>query len=146
MEVDVGYVERTTWSQVVVGAIVTVWYLFAVLSQGVSLAEADWVTPMLWAIGVGIVGSIVVSILWGIVAVRRHPRDRPVADQRDRDIERFGDRIGQAFLVIGGVGALILAMLDASSFWIGNTIYLGFFVSSFVGGVARLIAYRSGMP
>ena len=64
--------------------------------------------------------------------------------QRDREIEHFGDRVGQSFLTIGGIAALILAMVDAAHFWIGVTLFTGFFLSAFVGGLARLGAYRAG--
>ncbi len=52
--------------------------------------------------------------------------------------------MGAAFVVIGALGALILAMVEAEWFWIGNAIFAGFFLSAFIGGIARLIAYRRG--
>jgi hypothetical protein len=35
-------------------------------------------------------------------------------------------------------------MVDAAHFWIGVTLFTGFFLSAFVGGLARLGAYRAG--
>lgn len=140
-----GYIERVTWSQVIVSAPVGIAYFLIVLPQlaGTSPDDIDWITPMLWSIGVGIVASIALSIVWGIVA-GRGDRDAHLKDQRDREIEHFGDRVGQSFLAIGGIAALILAMVDAAHFWIGVTLFTGFFLSAFVGGLARLGAYRAG--
>ncbi len=67
-------------------------------------------------------------------------------DQRDREINRFGDYIGQSFVIVGGVAALGLAMAELSYFWIANAIYLGFVLSSILGSTAKIVAYRWGFP
>ncbi len=141
-----GYAERNTWAQLIASAGGTVVYLAIVLPQlGVRpIGQVDWGWPMLWCIVGAIVASIAVSILWGIAAGMRDPDEEHRADQRDREIEWFGDRVGQAFTVIGGVVAIVLAMLKAEWFWIGNAVFLGFFLAAFVGGIARIVAYRKG--
>lgn len=141
-----GYSERNTWSQLLASLGGTIVYLAIVLPQlfSTSVAEIDWVWPMVWSIGGAIVASIVISITWGIIAGARDPEADHRADQRDREIEWFGDRVGQAFLVFGALGALILAMVEADWFWIGNAVFLGFFLSAFLGGLARAGAYRQG--
>ena len=141
-----GYAERNTWAQLLAGVIGTGAYFVIVLPQFGSRAieQIDWVWPMVWCIVAGIVLSIGLSILWGIVAGARDPDETHRADQRDREIEWFGDRIGQAFMVLGGLAGLVLAMLRVDWFWIGNAIFLGFFLSTTLGGIARLIAYRRG--
>ncbi|MFI5893533.1 hypothetical protein ACIA5D_25855 [Actinoplanes sp. NPDC051513] len=48
--------------------------------------------------------------------------------------------------VLGGVTALILALAQTGYFWIANTIYLGFILSAAVGSLARVCAYRYGLP
>jgi hypothetical protein len=85
---------------------------------------------------------MVLNIAWGIFS----PKDAGRKDQRDRQITRFGDSIGQSFVIIGGVAALVLAMLEAPFFWIANVIYLSFVLSAFLGSIARLVAYRRGLP
>lgn len=143
-----GYVERNTWSQLIASAGGVVVYLALVLPQlwTTPIDEIAWQWPMAWTITGAIVASIVISILWGIGAGMRDPDEEHRADQRDREIEHLGDRVGQAFMVIGGLAALILAMLQAEWFWIGNAIFFGFFLSAFVGGIARIVVYRGGMP
>jgi len=143
-----GYVERNTWSQVIASAAGTVVYLALVLPQlwSTPVGQIAWQWPMVWTILGAIVVSIVISILWGIGAGMRDPDEEHRADQRDREIEHLGDRVGQAFLVIGGLAALTLAMVQAEWFWIGNAVFFGFFLSAFVGGIARIVVYRRGMP
>ncbi|MFH8251376.1 hypothetical protein ACH3VR_13470 [Microbacterium sp. B2969] len=141
-----GYSERITWSQLIASTIGLVVYLVIVLPQlsHTAVGDIDWVWPMVWTILGAIVLSIVLSIAWGIVAGMLDPELEHRSDQRDREIEHFGDRIGQAFLVIGALAGLVLAMVEAEWFWIGNALFLGFYLSASLGGVARLIAYRRG--
>ncbi|HXH32940.1 MAG TPA: hypothetical protein VNJ54_00850 [Plantibacter sp.] len=119
-------------------------YLVIVLSAATHapLPDIAYVAPLLWTIG----GAIAVSIVVGIVAGIVSSKESSLADQRDRDIARFGDAVGRAFLVIGGVGALLLALVDTDGFWIANLLYLAFVCSAVFGGVAKLAAYRRGIP
>lgn len=142
-----GYVERTTWSQLIASLTGTIVYLVLVLPQlwTTPVDGIAWQWPMVWTILGAIVLSIVLSVLWGIGAGMRDPDEQHRADVRDRDIERAGDRVGQAFLVVGALAALVLAMFELDWFWIGNAVFLGFFFSAFVGGIARVVIYRAGM-
>ncbi|RZI93411.1 MAG: hypothetical protein EOO67_06705 [Microbacterium sp.] len=141
------YEERNTWSGLIVLLIVMPIYVVSVFQQagGGPIADVDWAPLMLWTIGGGIVGTILVSIVWGIIAGMREPDGVGRSDQRDRDIAHMGDRVGQAFVAIGGLGAIILCALEADTFWIANAVYFGFALSALVGGVARVIAYRRGL-
>ena len=49
------------------------------------------------------------------------------------------------FLVIAGLGVLVLCAFEADWFWIANTMFFGFSLSAFVGGAASVIAYRRGL-
>jgi hypothetical protein len=80
-----------------------------------------------------------------MLAGMRDPDGVGRSDQRDRDIAHMGDRVGQAFMVIGGLGAIVLCAVEADGFWIANTLFFGFALSALVGGVARVIAYRRGL-
>ncbi len=141
------YDERNLWSTLIVSAITMVGYTIVVLQQagGGPLTDVDWVPIMLWTIGASIVGAIVVSIVWGIIAGMRDPDGVGKSDQRDRDIARMGNRVGQAFLVIAGLGVIVLCAFEADWFWIANTMFYGFAVSTIVGGIASVIAYRRGL-
>ncbi len=142
-----GYGERNVWAGMIVGVLVVGAYLAYLLVQLSHLpaSEVAWQWPMVWTVAAGIVGTIVLSIGWGIVAGIRDRDELHRLDQRDTDIERMGNRVGQAFMAIGGVGAIVLAMVKADWFWIGNALFFAFFLSALVGGIAQAIAYRRGL-
>jgi hypothetical protein len=118
-------------------------YVLLVLGRadGRPWAEVPYAGPMLWTIGLGIVAGIVSGIWFGIAS----RNDGLQSDERDREIGRFGEHIGQSFVVIGGVSALGLAMVEAPHFWIANVLYLCFALSAVLGSVAKIFAYRRGM-
>lgn len=141
------YEERNVWAGLIISPIVLVAYVVLVLQQaaGGPLTAVDWFPLMLWSIGGGIVGTILLSVTWGILAGRTDPEGVGRSDIRDRDIGRLGSRVEQAFVTIAGLGVIVLCGLGADVFWIANTMFLGFFVAAVVGGVARAIAYRRGL-
>lgn len=141
------YEERNVWVTLIVSVVAMAAYVIVVLQQagGGPLTEVDWVPIMLWTIGGSIGISIVVSILWGMVAGMRDPDGVGKSDQRDRDIAHMSTRVGQAFLVIAGLGVLVLCAFEADWFWIANTMFFGFAVSTVVGSIASVIAYRRGL-
>jgi hypothetical protein len=99
-----------------------------------------YVETLLWTVGLSIAVQIVLSIAVSMAS----PRDRDLRDQRDREIGRFGEHIGQSLVVTGGVAALVLAMVDADSFWIANVLFLCFTLSAVLSSVAKIFAYRRG--
>ena len=141
------YEERNIWASLIVSVIGVGVYVVLVLLQagGGPLTEVDWVPLMLWTIGGSIVAAIVVSIVWGMLAGLGDPDGVGKSDQRDRDIAHMSTRVGQAFLVIAGLGVIVLCAFEADWFWIANTMFFGFALSSIVGGVASVIAYRRGL-
>jgi MFS family permease len=141
------YEERNIWAGLIVSVIGMIVYVVIVLQQaaGGPLTDVDWVPIMLWIIGGSIVVAILVSIVWGILAGMRDPDGVGRSDQRDRDIAHMSTRVGQAFLVIAGLGVIILCAFEADWFWIANTMFFGFALSSIVGGIASVIAYRRGL-
>ncbi|UYO97536.1 hypothetical protein OED01_02030 [Microbacterium sp. M28] len=141
------YEERNTWTGLVVSVIAMTGYVIAVLQSagGRPLTEVDWFPIMLWTIGISIVATILLSILWGLFAGAKDPDGVGKSDIRDRDIGHMGSRVEQAFLVIAGLGVIALCAVGADVFWIANTMFAGFAVSAIVGGVARVIAYRRGL-
>jgi hypothetical protein len=142
------YHERVAWSGLVSAVLTIAVYVLLVLRSagGGPLEDADWFPVMLWCIGGGIVLSILLTLCGGLIARRRDP-DAALfsADVRDRDISRLGSRVEQAFVVIAGLGVIVLCAVGADVFWIAHTMFAGFAVSAVVGAIARVIAYRRGL-
>lgn len=141
------YQERNAWAGLVVTVIAVTIYVVLVIQQaeGGPLTGVDWLPLMLGTIGISIAVTIVLSILWGILAGMKDSEGVGRSDVRDRDISRMGSRVEQAFLVIAGLGVIALCAFGADVFWIANTMFAGFAVSAIVGGIARVIAYRRGL-
>jgi len=141
------YEERNKWSALVVAFITTVAYVVVVVQTAGDqpLATVEWWPIMAWTIGISVLGSIVVSVLWGIIAGIFDPDGVGTSDQRDRDISRMGDRVGSSFMIMGGLGVIVLCALEADTFWIANVMFLSFALSAIVGGTASVIAYRRGL-
>ena len=139
-----GFEEKNTLIFLIVSAVGAAVYTAIVLarSQGIELTQVAYTGPMLATIG----GAILAGIIGNIVVSTTSPKEAGQKDLRDRQIEHFGMLMGQSFMVIGGVAALLLTMSEAKHFWIANALYAGFVLSALVGSSARLIAYRRGLP
>ncbi|MCC4249577.1 MULTISPECIES: hypothetical protein [Microbacterium] len=140
--------ERNTWAGLIASVpgivVYAVWMLLA--ARDTPVDRIDWVWPMASTILAAIVAAIALSIVWGVVQSRRDPETDHRSDVRDREIAALGDRVGQAFLVFGGLAALVLCAVQAPWFWIANAVYAGFALSAVVGSMARLALYRRGLP
>ncbi|MDR7274472.1 hypothetical protein [Catenuloplanes atrovinosus] len=124
--------ERRAWIRLVVAVIAYGVYV-AVVAAGAPYGPA-----LLWSVGGAIAAGILGEILLG-------GRSREI-DERDREIGRAGDHIGQSLLVVGALAGMLMAIAGWDHFWIANAIYLGFVLSAVLGGVAKAILYRTGMP
>lgn len=137
------YEEKGVWSFLVIAVVgygIYLGFVSAPLAAGATVADVDWVWPMVWTIGGAIVAGIVLRILIEVV----WPSEQTRGDQRDREIERTGDRVGNSFVVIGALAALVMCWFELHWFWIANAIYLCFVLSAVLSSVTRLVAYRRG--
>jgi hypothetical protein len=134
--------ERSAWQYGILAIVAYTVYLIIVLgrAQSAPLTEVDYVWPMLWTIGGSIAGAIVLAILIGMF----FPKDAGKVDVRDKEISRFGDHVGQGFVIAGALAAMLMAMFEWDHFWIANVIYLGFVLSAILSSIARIVAYRGG--
>lgn len=91
--------EKSAWIMGVVAVGSYGVYLAIVLGLAgtMPLVDVPYVAPLLWTVGASIALSIALHILMGIFS----PKEAGKKDQRDREIYRFGEYIGQSFLVIG---------------------------------------------
>lgn len=134
--------EKRAWIMLVATVVSYAAYLCAVAGapRGVTLAHAPYVAALLWSVGL----SVAVSVAANVAVAVLSREETGTKDQRDREIHRHGEYVGLSFVVIGAVGALVLAMLEAAPFWIANTIYLAFVLSSVLGSATKLVSYRLG--
>ncbi|MFC4145785.1 hypothetical protein ACFO0M_05925 [Micromonospora mangrovi] len=138
----VAFEEKRAWILALVAVAGWAAYVMVVLGRagGGPLADVAYAGPLLTTIGAAIVTSIVLNIVVSIVS----PEGANQKDQRDREIHRVGEHIGQSFVIVGGVAALAMALADWDQFWIANVIYLCFVLSAVVGSAAKIVAYRRG--
>ncbi|WP_030276244.1 hypothetical protein [Streptomyces sp. NRRL B-24484] len=134
--------EKRAWIMLLVTLCSYAAYVATVLGGAGSgpLTAAPYRAALLWSVGLAIAASVVLHIAVSIAA-KEGGRQK---DQRDREIHRFGDHVGQSFLAIGGVAVLVLAMARADHFWIANAAYLAFVLSALFGSAAKIDAYRRG--
>ncbi|MDN5855240.1 MAG: hypothetical protein L0K86_20835 [Actinomycetia bacterium] len=134
--------QKRAWISGIATIVAYVIYVVVVLvrADGGPIAEVSYVAPLLWTVA----GAIGVSIAGHIGAGFRTPAEDRVTDVRDRDIARLGERVGAAFVVLGALAALVLAMVKAPHFWIANAVYLGFVLSGLLDAATRVLTYRWG--
>ena len=134
--------EKTTWLNGIVTVVVPGFYFANILARirDTPVSEIEYVGPMLTAIGI----SIGLFIVGAIAVAISSPKDADKSDERDRDINRFGEYVGYYVFGILVTGALILAIIEADHFWIANAIFLAFVLASLTSATSKLIAYRRG--
>ncbi|MFI6321960.1 hypothetical protein ACIBG8_30810 [Nonomuraea sp. NPDC050556] len=131
------YEEKGTWVYLLATVGAFAGYVVVMLGRPAS----GFVAPMLWCIGIAIGASIVGRILLEIAK----PSETHKGDARDREIHRFGEYVGGVVLGVCMVVPLGLAMVDAASFWIASAIYAALTLSTCVGTVLKIVAYRRGL-
>ncbi|HEY3335645.1 MAG TPA: hypothetical protein VGK16_10475 [Candidatus Limnocylindrales bacterium] len=134
------FLEKSNWVVLIVGVPTLLAYAILVVPQLLTrpIAEVSWVQPMIGAI----VGFVVANVLGNVVAAATNPAEADMNDERDREIDRFGERVGNWLLVAGAIVALVLAMAVADHFWIGNAIFLGGIAGSLLSSVTKIAAYH----
>jgi hypothetical protein len=136
--------EKRAWIRLVVAVLGYAAYAAVIASRadGRPLASVPYAGILLWTVGAAIVTSIVAEI----AMAAGNPRASRLKDDRDREIGRLGEHVGQSFVVIGAVAAMLMAMARWEPFWIANVIYLCFVLSAVLGGITKVIVYRRSLP
>jgi predicted permease len=134
--------EKSTWIYLVVVLVVPAIYFASILGQveDTPVAEIAYVRAMITAIVIAIVASIVAHILVAIGS----PKDADKRDERDRNINRFGEYVGGIVLAVGAIGVLGLTMAEFDHFWIANALYAAFVLQGLTSTTVKIVAYRRG--
>lgn len=157
--------EKIAWVSGLVTLVVASWYAWVVAGPigEVPVEAIAYQRPLLIAvgamIGLTILGTIATAIgtaIGGAIggAIRAEVRGEAQADvvvddidrtdERDAVIEARGDRVAYVVSSVLMIGALALAMLEQSHFWIANAMFAAFVVAGLVGTVVKLSIYRRG--
>jgi hypothetical protein len=134
------FLEKSNWVALIVAVPTLLVYLALVMPQVLSkpIAEVSWVQPM----AVAIIGFVVANVLGNIVAAASNPREADKNDERDREINQLGARVGNWVVIGGAIVALGLTMAGADHFWIGNALFLGGAAGALVSAVTKIAAYH----
>lgn len=135
--------EKSTW---VIGTIILAvygWYFVVVFSQTDSRAITD-IGYKGMLVGTVAILAILVIVSHILLAVT-DPKGSEQNDERDREINRFGEYVGGFVLAAGSFIALFLAVVEADYFWIANAILLGLVLSELVASGTKIILYRRRM-
>src|SRR3990172_6230158 len=134
------FLEKSNWVVLVVGVPTLLVYAALVVPQvlGKPIAEVSWVQPMVFAI----VGFIVANVLGNVVAAVSNPAEADKNDERDREIDHIGERVGNWLIIAGSIAALVLAMTRSDHFWIANAIFLGGIAGALLSSATKIAAYH----
>jgi len=139
----VSFEEKSTWVYAVIAVVLPIAYFATILPQLATtpVADIDYQVPLLAVIGLAIGLAIVAAIVIAITA----PDEAGRSDQRDKDVNRFGEYVAGIVLGVAAVVPFLLAIAEAEHFWIANTLYLAFILSAVAGSAAKIVAYRRGL-
>ncbi|MEV4219692.1 hypothetical protein [Nonomuraea sp. NPDC049725] len=134
--------EKRAWVMIVLSVGAYAIYVAIVLSRAGDgpFADVAYAGALLWTIGGAVVAGIAANIAMAVAGGKGADR----TDERDREINQVSERIGQSFVVIGALAALIMAVAELRHFWIANAVYLAFVLSSVLSSIAKIMAYRKG--
>jgi hypothetical protein len=134
------FLEKSNWVVLVVSVPTLLVYMALVVPQVLSepIAEVSWVQPMIFAI----IGFVVANIVGNVVAAISNPSEADKNDERDREIDQVGERVGNWLIIAGSIAALVLAMTSADHFWIANAIFLGGIAGALLSSVTKIAAYH----
>lgn len=134
--------EKSTWIFAVIVVVVPGAYFVSMASQlqHSAVTEIAYQSPLLTAIGI----AIAVAIVAHIAVVIASPREADKSDERDADINRYGEYVGSFVLWPGALLALGLALAEFEYFWIANAIFLTFVLSGLISSAVKIVAYRTG--
>lgn len=116
---------------------------FALVSVWLANAPVDEIVyqPLLI---VAIAPLAILAAVSHVALAVASPKEANAYDERDRLISRRGDQIGGYVLAVGVFAGLVLAMVEASPFYIAHALLLAWVVAEVGGEATRIVLYRRG--
>ncbi|WP_189077511.1 hypothetical protein [Mangrovihabitans endophyticus] len=148
--------ERAAWAYLTSVVLTTAGYLALMIGRLLHepVAEISWVWPLVWTLVASVTGTIALTIVLTVAAIIAGARGgaglrdaaavADVTDVRDKEIDR---RSGRGAAVVFGTGAgigLILTMIDADRFWIGNALFVACALGAVWETTTKIRLYRRG--
>ena len=136
--------EKSTWVMLLSVTLVYGTYFVVVIGDVAAIPEVRDIAyrGMMLATVVALIGLAAgTHILLAIAS----PGEADKTDERDREINRFGEYIGGFVLAVGVVVGLGLAMFEIDHFWIANALLAGLVLSEVVAGFTKVVLYRRGL-
>ncbi len=136
------YREKSAWVMVLAVVGVYGWYFAEVIpgAVGVDVTDIDYRERLFFTV----IFLVLAAIAGHVVAALADPDETDVADERDREINRFGEYIGGFVLGVTAVAAVLMAAYEVPHFWIANAVLFGMVVSEIVSNITQIVAYRRG--
>lgn len=135
--------ERHTWVGTAIGLAAIAAYILVIAgrAQDSPLTDVEWGWPML--VTVLAAGGLYALVYLGM---RLRHRGEATTDARDIEIDRYGELAGKGLASAAITAAVVMLALDVDTFWVAHTLFGGAYLSSLVGTVAKIAAYREGIP
>ena len=143
---------KSIWFQLATEIIVIFWFLLRFTNR-----NAAWVfdgpeglmvlgKSMLWFIAATIVAMIAAHIIGVIILAIAEGGKEPdtTTDERDKAIERKGDKVSNALGGVGFLGGIVLMSFGSAVPAVIATMFVGCLGGAVVGNVVKLYAYGEG--
>lgn len=116
---------------------------FAVIWRWHGAAPVDEIVyqPLMIA---AVVPLIILATVGHIIIAVLNPGEAGSEDERDRQIALHGERVGGGMLGVAVFSGIVLAMLDAASFYVAHALMLGWVLAEIVERLTRIVLYRRG--
>jgi hypothetical protein len=139
----VSFLEKSAWVMISIIVFVYGRYFLVVFNRigDFELDEIPYRAEMLWAL----ITLVVLVAASHIVLAIASPRDAEQRDERDKEINRFGEYVGGYVLGAATVVALGMTIAEVEHFWIANAILAGLVLSEITSGLTKVTLYRRGM-
>jgi hypothetical protein len=139
---EMSFAEKGTWLSTGISlvAYILYWWIVLARARGAPIIEVTYGDVMLGCAMAVIVTSIVAHIVVAVLS----PKDADKKDQRDTDINRYGDAVSYYVLTLSVVAVLILTVTGTTPFWIANALYASCTVATLSGSIVKLVVYRRG--
>ena len=151
------YQEKKTIATLLSGVLVLAAYTIYVLQKlgtgdlGLETGLKGWASAMLVFIGVGVVATIVILIVFQIInavvqEVRHEEAEDPsVEDEMDKLIALKATRNSYILVGAGFVASLVLLVLQQSPVIMLNVLFVSFNLGGLCDGFSQLYFYRKGI-